>query len=409
MKNTVMACCVLCFALCGAAARAQDAAQAGLDAEKLRLIPVRMNEFVAQGQIAGAVTLVQRNGRLASLQAVGLRDIEAKDPMKTDTIFQIMSMTKPFTGAAILMLAEEGKLRLLDPVEKHLPEFRGQWMVEARGADGKQTLRKPARPITIRDLMTHTSGLVANPPPSLGELLRTMDRTLAEAVAIYGQTPLEFEPGSRWMYSNPGIATLGRIVEVRSGMAFEQFLEQRIFAPLGMKDTHIFLPKEKRPRLAPVYTVKDGKLVKAGAGILAGDPMNYREGAKYSGPEYALHSTAPDLARFYQMLLDRGAAGGQRILSPWAVEVMATLHTGALKAGHNAGTGFGLTVEVTADRDALLYGWFPGSFGHGGAFGTHGLIDRKNRIVTVFLIQLAGDARPVRDPFYQMVAASAPE
>jgi CubicO group peptidase (beta-lactamase class C family) len=388
---------------------AQDPAKAGLDAARLRMIPERIQSFVDNGAISGAVTLVQRNGVLAALDAVGYRDLEAKDPMRPTTIFQIMSMTKPFTGAAIMMLAEEGKLRLLDPVEKHLPEFHGQMVVESRTSDGRVILKKPSRPITIRDLMAHTSGLVANPPPSLGELLGNMDRTLAEAVAIYGQTPLEFEPGSRWMYSNPGIATLGRIVEVLSGMTYEQFLEKRIFQPLGMADSHIFLPKEKRGRLAPVYRKQDGRLTRATFGILAGDPMRFREGAKYSGPEYAMYSTAPDLARFYQMLLDRGAFQGKRILSPWAVEQMAALQTGDLAAGHNPGTGFGLTVEVTRHSDANLYGWPAGSFGHGGAFGTHGLIDRKNGIVTVFLIQLSGDARAIRDPFYQIVAASVLE
>ncbi|MBL8223645.1 MAG: beta-lactamase family protein, partial [Bryobacterales bacterium] len=163
-----------------------------------------MQQFADTNYIAGTVTLVMRRGELVHLEAAGWQDIEAKKPMRTDTIFQIMSMTKPITGVAVMMMVEEGKLRLADPVEKHLPEFRGQMMVESRDGD-RAVLTKPSRPITIRDLMTHTSGLIANPQPGIGELLRNMDRTLAEAVSIYAQSPLEFEPGTRWMYSNPGI------------------------------------------------------------------------------------------------------------------------------------------------------------------------------------------------------------
>jgi CubicO group peptidase (beta-lactamase class C family) len=391
-----------------AAPPAPDPAKAGMDPLVLARIKPLMQSYVDRGLVSGTVTLVMRHGALSHLEAAGWQDLEAKKPMKADTLFQIMSMTKPVTGVAILMLADEGKLRLHDPVEKHLPEFRGQWMIET-GDDKSRILKKPSRPITIRDLMTHTSGLIGNPPPGAAELLMKMDRSLAEATLLYSQTPLEFEPGSRWMYSNPGIATLGRIVEVVSGMPFEQFVESRICTPLGMTDTHIYLPREKRTRLAPVYTMKDGKIAKAGDGILAGDPMNYREGAKYSGPEYALHSTAWDLALFYQAMLQKGSSNGKRILSPMAVQVMSQVQTGDIKAGWDKGTGFGLTWEVVKDPSGSLTGLSKGAYGHGGAFGTFGWVDPERDLVGVFLIQFSGDRKDIRDAFIQIANASITE
>jgi CubicO group peptidase (beta-lactamase class C family) len=379
-------------------------AQAGLDSAQLARIAPRMKEFVSSGRVSGIVTLLVHKGAVVHHEAVGLRDIEAAQPMARDSIFQIMSMTKPFTGAAILMLAEEGKLRINDPVEKHLPEFKGQ-MVIVRRDENETVLRKPSRPITIRDLMTHTSGL-GPAAPGIANIMVAMDRTLADACLIYSQQPLEFEPGTRWMYSNTGIATLGRIIEVTSGMSYEKFLETRIFAPLGMKDSHIFLPAEKRSRVAPVYAEKDGKLVKAGATILGGDPMKYREGSKYSGPEHAMYSTAADLARFYTMLLNHGTFDGKRLLSPASVRAMSTVHTGDLKAGHDPGVGFGLTVAVTRAPEGTLTGHSTGAFGHGGAFGTYGWVDPAKQLAGVFLIAHSGDRRDVRDAFLLMTAAA---
>ncbi len=386
-------------------AQAPNAQQAGMDPAALAKIKTRMQEFVDRGYVSGIVTLVQRRGQTVEFEAVGSADIEAKKPMRTDTIFQMMSMTKPVTGVAIMILADEGKLRLNDTVELHLPEFRGQMMIESK-TETSRVLRKPARPITIRDLMTHTSGMSGVPPAGISELLRTMDRPLAEAVAIYAQQPLEFEPGSKWLYSNPGIATLGRIVEVVSGMPYEKFLEERIFKPLGMKDSHIYLPAEKRARLAPVYTAKDGKLVKAGGELLAGDPMNYRKGAVYSGPEYALHSTAADLARFYQAMLNKGVLDGVRILSPAAVEIMSQVHTGDIRAGWLSGTGFGLTWEVVNAPTGTLTGMSIGNFNHGGAFGTFGFVDPKHEMVGVFLVAHASRTFEARDAFLMMAAAA---
>jgi len=403
----LLASLLLAFSSFAFAPPAPDPARAGMDAAQLARIGPVLREFVERGQMSGAVTLVMRRGALAHLEAAGWQDVEAKKPMQKDAIFQIMSMTKPFTGAAIMMLAEEGKLRLHDPVEDHLPEFRGQ-MVVVSEENGVRTLRKPSRPITIRDLMTHTSGL-GPAAPGIGDIMVRMDRTLAEACLIYSQQPLLFEPGTRWMYSNTGIAVLGRIIEVRSGMSFEKFLETRIFQPLGMTDTHVFLPAEKRARLAPVYTVKDGRLVKAGPDILGGDPLKFREGAKYSGPEHSLYSTAWDLAQFYQMMLNGGQWNGKRLLSPASVAMMTQVHTGNLTARHNPGTGFGLTWEVTKDPAGTLTGQSIGTFGHGGAFGTYGWVDPQKQLVGVYLMQLAGRPQPMRDAFITMANAAVRE
>jgi CubicO group peptidase (beta-lactamase class C family) len=384
---------------------AGDPAKAGMDPARVAAINARMKAYVDQGYIPGIVTLIQRKGAVAQFEALGWQDIEAKKPMRPDSIFQLMSMSKPITGVAVMMLVEEGKIRLNDPVERHLPEFRGQLMIESKTAENT-VLTKPSRPITIRDLMTHTSGMIANPPAGISDLLMKMDRPLSEAVAIYGQQPLDFEPGTKWQYSNPGIATLGRIVEVASGMPFEKFLETRIFVPLGMKDSHIFLPVEKQERLAAVYASDGKKLTKVGDDILAGDPLHYRRNAKYSGPEYAVYSTAPDLAAFYQMMLNKGVYNGKRLLSPAAVEVMTMVQTGDIKAGWVIGTGFGLTWEVTKDPIGMLTFLSRGAFHHGGAFGTFGWIDAKKDLVGVFLIQMSGNRQDVRDSFIEMTGAS---
>jgi CubicO group peptidase (beta-lactamase class C family) len=370
-----------------------------MDPAVLGRIPKRMQELVDAGVLSGAVTLVQRHGAVASLEAVGWADIEAKKPMKADTIFQVMSMSKPFVGTAIMMLADEGKLAIGDSVEKHLPEFRGQMVTAKKNDDGSMVVKKPARVITIHDLMTHSSGMSYLPPAGMKELNTTMERTLADAVLLYSQMPLEFEPGSKWQYSNLGIAILGRIIEVRSGMPFEKFLETRIFQPLGMKDSHFFLPAEKHSRLAAIYKKgPDGKLMKAGDETLGGYALNFRKGAKYSAPEWGLYTTAQDLAAFYQMLL----SGGKKLISRSAIEVMTRKQTGQLRAGHMPNTAFGLTWEVIDDPRGELAYLSTGTFGHGGAFGTHGWVDPKKDMVGVFLIQMTGIDPGAKYGFMQM-------
>jgi CubicO group peptidase (beta-lactamase class C family) len=382
---------------------APNPARASMNAAQLEKISRRMKEFVDEGKNPGIVTLILRKGELAHLNATGFADLAKKKPIRPDTLFQIMSMTKPVVAVGIMMLAEEGRLAVNDPVEKHLPEFRGQWMVESREADTVK-LKKPSRPITIRDLLTHTSGLRTQPPPGLEGLQERMDRPLAEAVAVYSQTPLEFEPGTQWLYSNMGIDTLGRIIEVAAGMKFEEFLERRIFGPLGMKDSFIFPKPEHHERIAQVYAWREGKLGLKGYPGYGGEPMNYRKGAVFSGPSYSLYSTAGDLARFYQMALNGGTFEGKRVLSKESVKVMTGLHTGNIQTGHNPGTGFGLAWEVTREPLGSLTLQSGGTYGHGGAFGTYGWVDPEKELVGVFLVQ--GGTSDARNAFVTMAAAA---
>ncbi len=369
------------------------------DSAQLAKIAGRMKELVDQQRIAGTVTLFQQKGELVHFEAVGWQDIENKRPMRKDSIFQIMSMTKPFTGTAILMLAEAGRLSVSDPVEKHLPEFRGQ-MVKVDGV-----LKKPARVITIHDLMTHTSGVHSAPPPGLGELFTKLDRSLADAVLVYSQQPLDFEPGSKWSYSNAGIATLGRIIEVASGMPYEKFVEARIFQPLGMKDSHFFLPDAKKDRLAIVYKKTATGLERADATILGGLSAAARPKAVYPAPEFGMYSTAEDLARFYQALL----SGDRRILSKASIQLMSSKQTGDLRAGHMPNTAFGLTWEVIEDPRGEVHFLSKGTFGHGGAFSTHGWVDPARKTVGVFLTQLTGAPAEAKYAYMQMVNSSVLE
>ena len=389
-------------------ALAANAADPGMSSAQLAKIPQRMKAFVDQKRIAGAVTLVARHGVIAEFDAVGMQDIEAGKPMAKDSIFQIMSMTKPFVGVAIMMLVDEGKVVISDPVEKYLPEFRGQMVADVK--DGVKTIRKPARPITVRDCMTHTSGLSYGPFPGFAELNQKMDKTLAEAMLIYSQQPLEFEPGAKWQYSNVGIAVLGRIIEVSTGVPFEGFIDSRIFQPLGMKDSHFFLPMEKQSRLAPVYRLVDGKLAKADGTILGGDPMQFRKGAKYPAPEWGMYTTASDLLQFYQMMLNGGKAGTRQLLSRASVDMMTSAHTSDLRSGHMPGTAFGLTWEVVRPEGlGEIHLLSAGTFGHGGAFNTHGWIDKKKDMVGIFLIQNAMGTGDVKYAFMGMANAAVLE
>jgi CubicO group peptidase (beta-lactamase class C family) len=235
-----------------------------------------------------------------------------------------------------------------------------------------------------------------------------MNLSLAEAVALYSQQPLDFQPGTRWQYSNPGIATLGRVVEVVSGTPYEKFVETRIFQPLGMKDSFIFPPADKIDRIAMVYDLVDGKLKRSGPGLLAGDPALHRKGARYSGPEYAICSTATDLFAFYQMMLNGGTLNGKRLLSRASVELMTTLHTGDIDpAGHDTGVGYGLAWAVIKDVRGTLALQSIGTYGHGGAFGTQGWVDPEKDLIGVFLIGMGEGGGPAERQAFKVLAASA--
>lgn len=377
------------------------AAEPSLDPATLKLIPRRMQEFVDRSEISGVVTLVARNGQVAALDAMGFADIENRKPMRTDSIVQIMSQTKTVTGVAAMILVEEGKLDLTRPVEEYLPEFKGVQVAETR-PDGSLHVHPPQHPPAVWELMCHISGLGFL--PASGEYARinfTMDHTLAEAVRAYAREKLVAEPGTKHLYSNMGVATLGRIVEVLSGQKYQDFVQSRILTPLGMKDSFFFPPEDKKSRIAMIY-MPDGekKLALARDKAQGGDPAKYRSGAKYPGPELGLFSTAADLYNFYQMLANRGTLGGKRILSPQAVEAMAHDYT----PDHR---GYGLTMSVAEGTRPLLNLVSPGTFGHGGAFGTNGSVDPKNGLVTVFLLQMVGGpTKLAQDVFTQLAEAS---
>jgi len=375
--------------------------KSGLDLQQLAKVPVRMQELINAGEVAGVVTLVERDGEVVQVTAEGMQNIEENRPMREDSIFQIMSMTKPFTAVAIMMLAEEGKLSLTDDVEKYLPEFRGQ----ALNADG--WTKTPSRHIRISDLLSHTSGMRMEPQGPMKDLYQTMDHTLAEAVASFAKEPLEFEPGTKWLYSNMGMATLGRIIEVVSGQPYENFIETRLLRPLQMKDTFFYPPVDKLNRIAIVYMPKKGKLVRAGAEILGGDPGAFRKGAKYPAPEFGLFSTAEDLSHFYQMVLNNGTWKGIRFLSPVSVETMQAVQTAGLQAGWHLGADYGLAWEIITKPLGELSLLPIGTFGHGGAFGTQGWIIPRRNMVTVFLEACEGECSESPDhAFQQIVAAS---
>ena len=364
-------------------------AQTGLDPQVLTKIRPRMQEFVDHGAAAGFVTLVARHGRIASLEAIGWQDLEKRTPMRTSSLFQIMSMTKPVTCATIMTLVDDGRISVNDPVEKYLPEFKGQKLKSGAA---------PAHPITLRDLMTHTSGVPAGSSKGFDRHLHT----LAEVVADAAQQPLEFEPGSKWSYSNNGIATLGRILEVLYGKPFEKVVDEKMFEPLGMHDTSFWIPQEKVSRLATVYTDDHGALKPADA-----DPL--RKGWKYPMPEGGIYSTASDLLHFYQMMLNKGNYGNRRILSPAAVELMTTVQTGDLKAGFAPGVGYGLGWGIVKDANGIFRYNSIGTYSHGGAYRTYAFVDPKRDLIGIILYQrtnVGGDLADEQTAFIELANAA---
>lgn len=379
-------------------------AAADVDAGKLSQIRAAMQAFVDDQEVAGVVTVVGRKDGILSFEAVGARDLDKKQPMTKDTLFRIASMTKPITALGIMILVDEGKLSVEDPVEKHLPEFKGQMLVASRNAEAI-VLKKPARPITLRDLLTHTSGLTGRMPEGLADLYVTRNRTLAEAILAVSQRPLEFEPGTRWSYCNPGIDTLGRVIEVASGQAYEEFLYKRIFQPLGMADTTFYPSAAQLERSATTYLKKDGKLVAAPNTLI-----DLPKGARFPIPAGGLYSTGADLAKLYEMMLGKGTFGGVRILSADSVATMTRVHTGDLQPGFVPGMGFGFGWAVVRKPEGVTAMLSPGSFGHGGAFGTQGWIDPGKDLFMILLIQRSGmpngDGSKIRQEF-QSLAVSA--
>jgi CubicO group peptidase (beta-lactamase class C family) len=380
----------------------------GVDQEVLSQIPQRMKSFVDKQTIAGAVTLVSHGDDIVEFDATGMADIEAGHSMRKDTIFQIMSMTKPVTAIGIMMLAEQGKLALRDPVEQYLPEFHGVRVATTAGPDSAR-LSVPFHELTIRDLLTHTAGIQDYPgPPAIRDYAQTMSVPLDEVVRQLAKQPLLFQPGTQWSYSSPGIEILGRIIEVVSGEKYVDFITGHILQPLGMKDSFFFPPPDKIARIAMVYARQDGKLVRAPATILGGDPAKYRQGAVFPAPGWGLYSTAEDLLHLYRMMLNDGVYEGHRYLSPFSVHLMTEPQTtGIQPVGWMRGSDYGLAWEIVTDPLGELAGHTLGTYGHGGAFGTQGWIDPNNDLISILLIQNSGEgAESMTRVFLNMAESS---
>lgn len=375
-----------------------DPSSVGMNAEKLAEIPVRMKEFVAAGTISGVVTIVARHGKVVAFNAVGLRDIESHAPMEKDSLFRIASLTKPVTCAAIMVLADEGRLSLIDPVEKFLPEYKGLKLNLCHGGAGLACQAvAPRRSINLEDLMTHTSGL-----PSSGPEGSTEPKTLAELVARGAHSELLFEPGTAWNYSNIGIDILGRIVEIVGKMPFDQFLKARIFDPLGMSDTSFVIPEEKRARLATLYNFSDPgkpKRIEAQWGVAGAIPS----------PAGGLISTAADMLRFNEMMRNRGSLNGHRVLSPAAVELMTISHTGDMPAGWVTGVGHGFGYEVVREVRGMFRYNSIGTFVKGGAYRTYEWVDPKRDLAGVIMMQRTnggGDSSDETNAFITLSTAA---
>jgi len=381
------------LAAAGPVAKPEDV---GMSSERLRRIHELVQRHIDAKSFSGAVTLVARNGRIAHLEAHGLMDLESKKPMATNGIFRIMSMTKPVVGTAILLLVEEGKVRIGDPVSRFIPEFKGLKVAVAQPAAGPPpppgTTAEPRfytipgdREITVRDLLTHTSGLVSGTISNreAGKVGLKGRETLADYLPRLGGVPLEFQPGTRWAYSaQAGFDTLLRIVEIASGQPADQFLKQRIFDPLGMKDT-FFYPAEGNPRLVTLYRRTATALEKQ-------NNPNFMNGAYFSGGG-GLMSTAEDYLQIAQMLLNGGQLNGKRLLGPRTVELMRSAFIPDTLPGRAAGEGYGLSVRVVTNPIARNTFLSQGSFGWSGAFGTHFWIDPKEKIVGVLMTQTANN------------------
>jgi CubicO group peptidase (beta-lactamase class C family) len=346
-----------------------------------RVFAPTVEPVVQNGSLAGAVMCVATKDKILDLETAGFCDVAARTPMKPDAVFWIASQSKPIAATALMMLVDEGRVNLDDPVEKYLPEFKGQMVIAERDSD-HELLRKPVHPIRVREVLSHTSGIPFSSPiehPTLDML------PLSVAVRSHAMSPLQFEPGSKYQYSNAGINTAARIIEVVSGMPYQDFLAQRLFAPLGMKDTTFWPSEQQLKRLAKSYKPNEAK---SGLEETPITQLHYPLDDPHRQPMPAggLFSTAADLVRFCQMVLNGGILDGRRYLSEAAVKEMTSKQTGP-----NISEGYGLGWSV---RD--------NSFGHGGAYATNMSIDRKSGLILIWLVQhsgFPGDGAKAQDAF----------
>lgn len=392
----LLAGCALSFAADNFSLAKTDPAAVGMSAAGLARIPVRMKEFVDNGKAAGIVTALMRHGKLISFDAVGYQDLASKAPMRTDAIFRIMSLTKPMTSAAIMLLVDEGRISLVDPVEKYLPEFKGQKLNPCGSRVGYHCKPvAPFRPINIEDLMTHTSGLQGASGAN-----GKAPKTLAELVAEGAKTELMFQPGTEWSYSNIGYSALGRIIEVVAGQPFDEFMTERLFKPLGMIDTFFYVPSEKQGRVASVYTDVGGTLHR--------EPMTFPQRASsIPAPAGGLFSTANDLLRFEEMMRNKGVLNGRRMLSAAAVELLTTSQTGTIEAGWAPGMGHGLGFEVVREPAGMFRYNSIGAYAKGGAYRTYEWVDPAKDLVGVLMMQRTHGEDDAFDEINQFMTLTA--
>ncbi len=370
---------------------------AGFSAERLARIDKALQAYVDRKEIPGVVGLIARRGKVVYHRSFGYRDAGAKAPMSNDVIFRIASMTKPIASTAAMMLWEEGRFQLRDPISKFLPEF-AEMKVAVPVEPGDDT-RGPykaieaSKAITIQQLLTHTAGL-PNPYRGITQALynevranRTPGGTVADYVSALSKLPLNFEPGTRWEYG-PATDVVGRLVEVLSGMTLDAYLKEKIFEPLGMKDTHFYLPMSKVPRLAALYQPDSKGRIK-----LQEKPDSnsrwVREPHVYFSAGGGLVSTTADYYRFHQMMLNGGELDGVRIVGPRTVRLMTSNHTGNKAIWlRGAGFGFGLGYSVSVDQGPTAMPSAEGSFGWGGAYCTVFWVDPIDEIIGIVMTQV---------------------
>ena len=387
----------------------------GISSERLGRLDTVLNSYVEENLIAGQVLLVLRKGRIAHSLANGMRDIEATDPMKEDTIFRIASQTKALVSTGIMILHERGQLDISHPLSRYIPEWENV-QVAVPNENGSYNLEPVERPITLRHLLTHTAGMSYGTGPASREweeadfqgwYFANKTETIGESIARMASLPLDAHPGTAWIYGY-NTEILGAVIEKASGMDLNNFLQQEIFEPLEMSDSHFYLPENKRERLAVVYQPKPGGGIQA---IPATDGMR-SQGLYIDGPRISysggagLLSTANDYARFLQMTLNGGELDGERILSRKTIELMTTNHLGDLP--FRSGQGFGLGFSIVTDLGERGTLGSVGEYGWGGAYHSTYWVDPLEELVVVYLTQIIpatglDDYAKLRSGVYQAI------
>lgn len=365
------------------------ASEPTLDHARLKRVPIRMQEFVNDGKIAGAVVLVTRRARVVLLESVGYQDLESKKPMRTDAVFCVASVAKPITAIGAMILQEEGRLAMEDHVQRYIPEFGDVTVYENA---------KVPSPLTVRHLMTHSSGIANHWNHNF---LESLKKPLADVVATYAQMPLYFEPGTKSVYSSEGFDTLGRIIEVASGKNFEQFMEERVFSRLGMKDSGYFFSQDRTERLPSLYQLERGKLIESTEQDAERVRLLQHKARRFSAPAWGLHSTASDLGALLRMMLSGGKYDGHQVLSRSTVNAMTTNQVpDELKKVRGLGWYIG-------ESSSNIRGRF---YGHEGRTGVSVRVFPEQDLAVVFLIHQSGEeSRHVRDVILAMVGEAVVE